>query len=76
MCFLLKLDCCGGLGPDDYMNSFFDNTTTSELPKSCCKLTNRDAAVENPNDAIPVDVVGCQNKTSTDYYWTEVQCHS
>lgn len=67
----IQLDCCGGLGPDDYMNSFFDNTTTSELPKSCCKLTNRDAAVENPNDAIPVDVVGCQNKTSTDYYWTE-----
>ena len=69
----MQLDCCGGAGPDDYMDSFFDNTTQDELPASCCVLTNRKAAEENPNEAIPEDVPGCQNKTSTQYYHNEVK---
>lgn len=67
----IQLDCCGGAGPDDYVYSFFDNTTQDELPASCCVLTNRDKAVENPNEAIPENVSGCLNKTSTQYYHNE-----
>lgn len=67
----IQMDCCGGLGPDDYMYSFYDNNTNSELPRSCCKLSNRDAAVENPNLAMPLDPVGCQNKTDTTKFWQD-----
>lgn len=67
----IQLDCCGGAGPDDYQNSYYDNVTVSELPRSCCVLSNRDEAVDDPRKAIPENVAGCQNKTMTQYYHTE-----
>ena len=68
-----QLNCCGGSGPDDYINSRYDNNTISVLPQSCCLLSNRNAAIENPNDASPVDPIKCMNMSSTDFYYTTVR---
>lgn len=55
----VQLECCGGLGPNDYNGSKYDDKQSMILPPSCCVLTNKDKAFEDPNSALPVNATLC-----------------
>lgn len=67
----IQLDCCGGMDPGDYKYSKFDNNSNTVLPKSCCVLSNKAKAEENPKEAVAQNYSECVNMTSINYYHTQ-----
>ncbi|KAL4225545.1 hypothetical protein ACF0H5_016233 [Mactra antiquata] len=64
----VQLDCCGGNGPNDYVDSKFVNKQSEQMiPLSCCVLTNKGTAEENPKDAIAKNGTACYDKLG-EYY--------
>ncbi|KAL3842486.1 hypothetical protein ACJMK2_020492 [Sinanodonta woodiana] len=63
----IKLQCCGGVTPTDYQDSYFTNSTSKMIPVSCCVLNNREQALENPAKASAVNQTECQNMTNNYY---------
>ncbi|KAJ8298720.1 hypothetical protein KUTeg_022780 [Tegillarca granosa] len=63
----IQLECCGVKGPNDY-----DNITLSgnkAIPLSCCKLSNRNEAIENPASAVAKNATMCMEKKG-DYIYS------
>ncbi|ESO97434.1 hypothetical protein LOTGIDRAFT_231601 [Lottia gigantea] len=59
----VELKCCGGKGPDDYMNSKFTNMSGIIIPISCCVLSDT-------NNMVAKDKSQCMNKVP-EYYHEE-----
>lgn len=60
-----ELKCCGGISPNDYDNSTWQNTQTDskiKVPTSCCTLAD---------NGDPLDKVSCQERLSTTNYHSE-----
>ena len=65
----IEFACCGSIGPDDY--KYINNTgfeTGQSFPTTCCVLSNKDAAMEEPSTAAPFNKIECFKKTNTTFY--------
>lgn len=52
----IEFECCGAVGPTDYEN------VTTTVPKTCCVLTDKDAALKDPSTAAASDQTKCNAK--------------
>merc|ERR550534_19875 len=56
-----ELNCCGGLGPDDYINSTWaDSAGGNKLPKSCCVTGQSEADCQAMTSGY--HTTGCKQK--------------
>lgn len=73
----LEFDCCGAVGPDDYFNITFNPTIVGQnVPLTCCVLTNKAEAVENPSKATALNTTQCFAKPRNDTFIHQKGCTS
>ncbi|XP_060573901.1 CD82 antigen-like [Ruditapes philippinarum] len=64
----IQLECCGGVGPEDYDGSKYVGAKTRNLPPSCCVLSNMKEAEEDPTKAMPKNDTNCKDKMEGYYH--------
>ncbi|KAK3103070.1 hypothetical protein FSP39_016227 [Pinctada imbricata] len=62
----VELSCCGATGASDYAN--VSSTSTLGFPLTCCELTDKDAALNDPLAATPRNRTECGNQKSPFYH--------
>ncbi|XP_052800131.1 tetraspanin-1-like [Mya arenaria] len=65
----IQLDCCGGLGANDYNGSKFEEKNRPmKIPPTCCVLTNKNEAEEKPDSAKAKNLTACMELKDTMFF--------
>ncbi|VDH90117.1 Hypothetical predicted protein [Mytilus galloprovincialis] len=65
----LEFECCGAVNYMDYNNTAYNFPASDQtVPNTCCKLSNREAALDDPSKATPNDSAKCYSRDETEIY--------
>lgn len=66
----VEFECCGSVGPADYVNITTGFESGQTFPTTCCVLSNKNAALEEPSTAAPTNKARCFSTDDTFYHKT------